>query len=346
MKRTLALYCLCLVTFASVGWVSLGASQAFASQVQYIPLAPIDVDGSEFKTGVPCPAPDCFPKYLRTIYNVGIALAGLFAVVSIVRGGFELMFTDSILGRSEGKAIILRALGGLVIVYSSYILMNTINPALGRDLDLALQFPRITIQQEPGLLTIVTAADVAAQRKKQMDDGLAERQALKEEAAKKQALADAATDLATKAALLKEAIDLVAKANLMGKMEAPSDQVLGVKENVIGVLWDPLFDAKYVIDYGFGQPLPLGAASKDQRIAEANRLLLEDMGNAQEKINALSAAGQDTTKLQNQLNEEKAYLTNEIRYYKNGCDRTGLLTKTFSTGGQGLPVTQTVPCPP
>lgn len=168
IRTLLTGFCLAAIFFAfgQMPSVAYGSSQS----INYVPLAPIDAPGSELKsTGdaavTKCQAPTCFPRYLRTLYNVGIALAGLFAVVSIVRGGFELMFTDSILKRSEGKGIILRALGGLVIVYSSYILMNAINPALGRDLDLALQFPRVDKTPEPTPLTIVSSAhDYAAQQ--------------------------------------------------------------------------------------------------------------------------------------------------------------------------------------
>ncbi|OHA20697.1 MAG: hypothetical protein A2759_03740 [Candidatus Taylorbacteria bacterium RIFCSPHIGHO2_01_FULL_49_60] len=147
--RKILIFNVCLL--AVIGALAaIKAPAVYAAQTEnYVPLAPIDVTGSEFTSTGPtaeCRAPGCLPRYLRTIYNVGIVLAGLFAVVSIVRGGFELMFTDSILGRMEGKGIILRALGGLLIVYSSYIFMNAINPGLGRDLDLALQFPSVTIK--------------------------------------------------------------------------------------------------------------------------------------------------------------------------------------------------------
>lgn len=165
--RTILTYSLCFVAVLSAMWVT--PPPVYAANVNYVPLAPIDVTGSEFTSKgyaagnnliSDCIAPTCFPRYLRTLYNIGIVLAGLFAVVSIVRGGFTLMFTDSILGHSEGKGIILRALGGLLIVYSSYILMNLINPALGRDLDLALQFPRITIQEEKSTLTVVNYDEI------------------------------------------------------------------------------------------------------------------------------------------------------------------------------------------
>lgn len=138
----------------------------------YIPLAPIKADGTsiEFTRCNPnlyTPDPSdpqkkkmvetpigelCLPKYLTTIYNMGIALAGLFLVFAIVRGGFTLMFTDSVLGKLEGKKIILQAMGGAVIVFSSYLLMNTINPQLAQDLNLSLKFPRVVIQKFESIL--------------------------------------------------------------------------------------------------------------------------------------------------------------------------------------------------
>ncbi len=152
------LYTLCILTIIFSG-LAFSATPVMATSIDYVPLAPFDVQGSEFTSGTSCIAPTCFPKYLRTIYNVGVALAGLFAVFSIVRGGFELLFTDSILGHSEGKAIILRALGGLVIVYASYIFMNQISPSLGRDLDLSLAFERVPKALTGRGLTIVPGSD-------------------------------------------------------------------------------------------------------------------------------------------------------------------------------------------
>ncbi len=107
-------------------------------------------------------------SYLRGIYMTGVALAGLFAVFSIVRGGFSLLFTDSILGKMEGKNIILRALGGLLVVFASFVLMDTINPALGRDLDLNLKFPQANIEKYVG-----TVVPVEIQYQTFLDDALA-----------------------------------------------------------------------------------------------------------------------------------------------------------------------------
>ncbi|MDO8619881.1 MAG: hypothetical protein Q7R64_00860 [bacterium] len=182
--RTVLIYSLCVIAVISA-LGGMGIPVAYATNptgVNYVPLAPIDVAGSEFTSATfdktsnnatsDCIAPTCFPRYLRTIYNIGVALAGLFAVVSIVRGGFTLIFTDSILGHSEAKGIILRALGGLLIVYSSYIFMNAISPSLGSDLDLSLDFGRVRIQAED--LTSLNVA-LTEQQLKQLDDATIKR---------------------------------------------------------------------------------------------------------------------------------------------------------------------------
>ena len=135
-------------------------------EFEYTPLTPIPFTGGDTPacdTKIPNnTGPNCLPSkvtslgsYLRGVYILGVVLAGLLAVFSIVRAGFTLLFTDSILGHSEGKAMILRSLGGLLVVYSSYILMNQINPQLGRDLNLTLALPQIQLTKSilSGLLS-------------------------------------------------------------------------------------------------------------------------------------------------------------------------------------------------
>ena len=63
-------------------------------------------------------------------YKVGIGLAGLLAVVMIVIGGVEYATTDSITGTSAGRAKITQALSGLILALCTYLIFNTINPAL------------------------------------------------------------------------------------------------------------------------------------------------------------------------------------------------------------------------
>lgn len=142
-------------------FVFLAPVFASAVNINYTPLAPIPgtVTSDTECTKIPTPA-SCkvtnLGTYLHGIYMTGVALAGLFVVFSIVRGGFTLLFTDSILGKTEGKSQILHALGGLLIVFSSFLLMNTINPQLGRDLNLNLSFPQKNITPFVGTVKPIT----------------------------------------------------------------------------------------------------------------------------------------------------------------------------------------------
>ena len=163
------------------------------------------------------------PEYLRGVYIAGIYLAGIFAVLSIVRGGFTLMWTDSFLARNEAKGIILRALGGLMIVYSSYLFVNAINPQLGKDLNLSLDFPRVKLQDPSAFANFldVGGSRVSTQFNQQLlekqvetlDKSLADRQKVKlgaiagqlAAAAQKRQQAQQETDPAKAAALMKEA---------------------------------------------------------------------------------------------------------------------------------------------
>jgi hypothetical protein len=320
-----------VAVFSALG----GVTVVHASDVGYVPLAPIDVPGSEFTSPgygtnaefSKCQAPTCFPRYLRTIYNIGIVLAGLFAVVSIVRGGFELMFTDSILGRSEGKGMILRALGGLLVVYSSYILMNMINPALGRDLDLALQFPHITLKKEVSTLMVVTAADVEEQLNKQLDTVNPQiRQLVNEREAKlklaEEKMAAAArpgispalkAELEAEAATLRaEAAILDNKQKFLGDVNAPSERIKKANLSALNHLWES--STTWTLER---------TATRQQRIDEATRQL-EVMENERANINLLPLGSPEREALLKELNDTKTALVKQIEYFEKGCGNDGL----------------------
>lgn len=93
----------------------------------YVPLAPIP------GTVPNCAKPPCgtnLSVYLIGSFKVGIALAGILAFLMIVLGGFEYLSTDAITGKEEGKARIERAIGGLILALTSYIILYTIDPTL------------------------------------------------------------------------------------------------------------------------------------------------------------------------------------------------------------------------
>ncbi len=69
-------------------------------------------------------------NYINSLYKLAVAAAGVLAVLMIVMGGFSYISTDAISNKEEGKHQIKMALGGLMVVFASYIILNTINPQL------------------------------------------------------------------------------------------------------------------------------------------------------------------------------------------------------------------------
>jgi hypothetical protein len=65
-------------------------------------------------------------QYISGIYRYGISIAGIVAAVTMVIGGFQYMAGKP----AEGKERIRRSLIGVVMVFGSYIILNTINPDL------------------------------------------------------------------------------------------------------------------------------------------------------------------------------------------------------------------------
>jgi hypothetical protein len=68
--------------------------------------------------------------YLGNIFDLGIALAVVLALIMIIWGGIIKMTTDSWNKQDEAKSKIENALYGLGLALISYVLLYTINPAL------------------------------------------------------------------------------------------------------------------------------------------------------------------------------------------------------------------------
>lgn len=68
--------------------------------------------------------------FFAKVYKLGITIAIALAIVMISFGGIRLATTDSIGGTEEGRKMINAALAGLFLALFSYVLLNTINPAL------------------------------------------------------------------------------------------------------------------------------------------------------------------------------------------------------------------------
>ena len=135
-----------------------------------------------------------------------------------------------------------------------------------------------------------------------------------------------------------EAAALDTKQKAIGDVNADAGRVERYGSVALDTLWNTSYGAKDWIG-----PFPIRTASKTERIAEANRLLVK-MDEEGQKINALPD-GADKTAALKVFNDTKKILQDQIRYFKNGCDRaTGMKTETYSVD-RGPDRTRVVPCP-
>ncbi len=71
-----------------------------------------------------------FKTYVQYTINLLIGLSAVVAVVMIVWGGVEYMYTASFSGKKMGLEKVTHAIYGLVLVLTSYIILRTIDPRL------------------------------------------------------------------------------------------------------------------------------------------------------------------------------------------------------------------------
>ena len=101
-----------------VGVVVFGISTQAAG---YVPLEP-SVAGEDFGGD--------YGGYFQRIYQLGIAIAGVLAVLFLVIGGFKYMLSESMFDKGDAKKQIGAAIGGLILALASWMILNTINPDL------------------------------------------------------------------------------------------------------------------------------------------------------------------------------------------------------------------------
>jgi len=91
------------------------------------------VDDYKLLVGLPGMTENTAPglgPYLVNMFKIGIGVAGVLAVVMITIGGVQYMTSEAISGKGEAKIRINRAIFGLVLALSSFLLLNTINTNL------------------------------------------------------------------------------------------------------------------------------------------------------------------------------------------------------------------------
>ena len=69
-------------------------------------------------------------KFLPAVFQLGIGIAGILAVIYIIVGGIQYLSSDAINNKSAGRERIQNALWGLLLAISAYAILSTINPNL------------------------------------------------------------------------------------------------------------------------------------------------------------------------------------------------------------------------
>jgi uncharacterized membrane protein len=66
--------------------------------------------------------------FLSQAFSFGLAIAAALAVIMIVWGGVEIMLSESVTKKDDGKSRISGAIWGLLLALTSYLILYTINP--------------------------------------------------------------------------------------------------------------------------------------------------------------------------------------------------------------------------
>ena len=94
------------------------------AQIKYEPLVPGPLD-QFIPTGN-----TQLSNFLGQAFQFGLAISAALAVVMIVWGGIEIMLSESIQVKSNGKQRIQGAIWGLLLALTSWLILYIINPAI------------------------------------------------------------------------------------------------------------------------------------------------------------------------------------------------------------------------
>lgn len=108
-------------TGGTVTTSNAGQNTTSGSNLSYTPLEPLlGFNGSQSDVG----------GYISALLKIAVVLGGLAAVASLAFGGITYMVSEVVDKKSAARRRIMAAFFGLVLVVSSWLILNTINPQL------------------------------------------------------------------------------------------------------------------------------------------------------------------------------------------------------------------------
>jgi hypothetical protein len=102
--------------------------QIALAEDSYTLLAPIPLEGTN--GGETKQVSKFDTSYVNGVIALIIGLIGVLAVVAVVVGGFQYVSSATLGGKTSGRETIQNALIGLGLAISSYLILNSLNPAL------------------------------------------------------------------------------------------------------------------------------------------------------------------------------------------------------------------------
>jgi len=117
-----------------IGQFLLSPIKSLAVALEYHPLEPgaLDAFGATNTKGD-------LTLFLQEAFAFGLAVAAALAVIMIVWGGVEIMLSESVFKKEDGKAKIKDAIYGLLLALVSWLILYIINPKI---LDWSNIFPK------------------------------------------------------------------------------------------------------------------------------------------------------------------------------------------------------------
>ncbi|MEI6190912.1 MAG: hypothetical protein WCP24_00915 [bacterium] len=113
--------------------LSLAVMASFVFQFLILPiksfaLTYVPLEGKTFVGFTPTPGANQLGQFLSQAFQFGLAIAAALAVIMIVWGGVEIMLSESVFAKDDGKKKIKDAIYGLLLALVSWLILYTINP--------------------------------------------------------------------------------------------------------------------------------------------------------------------------------------------------------------------------
>lgn len=139
LSFTALAYFIILSAFVFIPQENLLAQQAdpLYKPIYFTPQ--IEIPNSSISGQVPVGQPgadgfirsDLLSNYIQAIYNYGLSIGGVLAAVMLMAGGLMWLVSGGDSGKiSKAKTLITGSLVGLLILFGTYLILNTINPEL------------------------------------------------------------------------------------------------------------------------------------------------------------------------------------------------------------------------